>query len=655
MNIDINTTAVQQVTSDELDVLAKNLCGVRLALSDTGIPSFPVDSVTTTGLTATSSDGVYLDTRLALASKGITLTNTESYKLRILDPYVKSVLLGLNIGSNSTITQPDAATAVFGNAFQNNTDITEFDEYKYFTTQSSSSPSFKNCTNLVSIDLTGMSGTPIFEGCSNLEYFHGRNSEAGTLDLGTRTGLPSGGAFRSCPKLRKVIIRNPISTGSNVFLQTNNLTQVMVYGGLNTYLQCNFGSSSGPLKASGCSLTDENGTLIDSVTFPVGTQTIQAELFKEYGKLANVTIPESVTTIQSDAFKNCNIQRVDIEDLTSWINISFGNSGANPARRSLHLYVNGVEPTEVLPYGSTVNNTTQHVFPQDITTIKRDALGGISSLVHVTIPNTVTQIDSALFSDCRNLQSVDFQQNSQLTNIGAYMFERCYALTSLVMPSTVTTIGDSAFVDCTGLTNITLPNSVTSIGKAAFGNCTNLQSISIPNSVTSIGSQAFQNCTGLTSITMPTNITQIGENAFSGCSGLTGDIDVYGTVTGISNGAFGSIGSRSNGVVNVNIHEGVTSIGRQIFSGAKITGTITIPSTVQTIDYDFLIRVSGNPIVKFLGSVPPQPLDSSKPWWYLQRTSKVMVPQGSLSAYQNVIRQQMSEQDFNSVVFEEYT
>ena len=631
MNIDINTTAIQQVTSDELDVLAKNLCGVRLALSDTGIPSFPVDSVTTTGLTATSSDGVYLDTRLALASKGITLTNTESNKLRILDPYVKSVLLGLNIGSNSTITQSDAATATFGNAFKNNTNITEFDEYKYFTTQSSSSPSFAGCTNLVSIDLTGMSGTPIFDGCSNLEYFHGHNSEAGTLDLGTRTGLPAT-AFRNCPKLRKVIIRNPITTGSNVFWQSNNLTQVMVYGGPNTYLQCSFGVSAGPLRASGCSLTDENGTLIDSVTFPVGTQTIQTELFQGYGKLANVTIPESVTTIQSDAFRNCNIQRVDIEDLTSWINISFGNSNANPVRRSLHLYVNGVEPTEVLPYGSTVNNTTQHVFPQDITTIKRDALGGISSLVHVTIPNTVTQTNAAIFSDCRNLQSVDFQQNSQLTNIGAYMFERCYALTSLVMPSTVTTIGESAFVDCT-----------------------NLSSINIPSGVTSIGANAFNNCSSLTSINIPSGVTSIGNGAFNNMKHLTGDIVIPNTVTTFGNDnpnndsfMFNATGTSGTGVNNVTIGEGIVYLSRRCMMGMKVIGQITLPSNLQRM-YWYSLNIGGGKIatVKFKGSTPPTCTNQVG----LSNFAKIYVPQGSLSAYQQAFSGQSGSENF---VYEEY-
>lgn len=631
MNIDINTTAVQQVTSDELDVLAKNLCGVRLALSDTGVPSFPVYSVTTTGLTATSSDGVYLDTRLALASKGITITNTESDKLRILDPYVKSVLLGLNIGSNSTITQADAATATFGNAFQNNTNITEFDEYKYFTTQSSSSPRFTGCTNLVSIDLTGMSGTPLFDSCSNLEYFHGRNSEAGTLDLGTRTSLPST-AFGNCPKLRKLIIRNPISTGNNAFYQTSNLTQVMVYGGLNTYLQCNFGASAGPLRASGCSLTDENGTLIDSVTFPVGTQTIQRELFNGYGKLASVTIPESVTTIQSDAFRNCNIQRVDIEDLTSWINISFENYNANPVRRSLHLYVNGIEPTEVLPYGSTVNNTTQHVFPQDVTTIKRDALGGISSLVHVTIPNTVTQIDNAIFSNCHNLQSVDFQQNSQLTNIGAYMFERCYALTSITIPSTVTTIGESAFIDCT-----------------------NLSSISIPNSVTSIGASAFNNCSSLTSINIPEGVTSIGNNAFGNMKYLTGDIVIPDTVTTFGNDnpngdafMFQNTGTSGTGVNNVTIGEGIVYLSRRCMQGMKVIGQITLPSNLQRMHY-FSLNIGGGKIatVKFKGSTPPTCTNQVG----LSNFAKIYVPQGSLSAYQQAFSGQSGSENF---AYEEY-
>lgn len=63
MNININTTAVQQVTSDEVDILAKSLCGLKLTLADSGVAQFPVTSITTGSITAVSSDALYKDAK----------------------------------------------------------------------------------------------------------------------------------------------------------------------------------------------------------------------------------------------------------------------------------------------------------------------------------------------------------------------------------------------------------------------------------------------------------------------------------------------------------------------------------------------------------------------------------------------------------------
>ena len=105
--------------------------------------------------------------------------------------------------------------------------------------------------------------------------------------------------------------------------------------------------------------------------------------------------------------------------------------------------------------------------------------------------------------------------------LGDYVFNDCYGLTSLTLPSSVTKIGCYALLNCIGLTSLTLPSSVTEIGEGAFLNCRGLTNFTLPSGVTKIGAGAFFCCYGLISLTIPSSVTAIGSQAFNACSELT--------------------------------------------------------------------------------------------------------------------------------------
>ncbi len=74
------------------------------------------------------------------------------------------------------------------------------------------------------------------------------------------------------------------------------------------------------------------------------------------------------------------------------------------------------------------------------------------------------------------------------------------SLIRVTIPNSVTQINSYAFYNCNALPLIELPNSLKTIENYAFRNYTSLTSITIPSSVTSIANYAFQGCTALTEI-----------------------------------------------------------------------------------------------------------------------------------------------------------
>lgn len=182
----------------------------------------------------------------------------------------------------------------------------------------------------------------------------------------------------------------------------------------------------------------------------------------------------------------------------------------------------------------------------DITyVVKRIGAGAFEdcyALTSVTIPNSITSIESFAFKNCQSLNSINIPQsvvfikptafsNSGIYNdesnwedsvlyIGDCLIQSKRGLTgSYIVKEGTRLIINEAFAG-SNLTDITIPNTVTDIGVGAF-RYSALTSIIIPNGVTKIWAHAFYHCTSLKSVTLSNSITQIQRDAFWDCTALT--------------------------------------------------------------------------------------------------------------------------------------
>lgn len=143
--------------------------------------------------------------------------------------------------------------------------------------------------------------------------------------------------------------------------------------------------------------------------------------------------------------------------------------------------VNGKEIDQVWPSGfEGAASLTDITIPASIGRLGTAAFES-TGLTHVTIPDTVQQVDPAVFQNCTSLVSVKLPNG--ITEIDQYLFANCISLQHVDMPDSITKINIYAFHNCTSLTSLALPEGLTSLSVGCFEKCYNLQHVVVPPSV----------------------------------------------------------------------------------------------------------------------------------------------------------------------------
>lgn len=248
-------------------------------------------------------------------------------------------------------------------------------------------------------------------------------------------------------------------------------------------------------------------------------------------------------------------------------------------------------------YGYTVVNSKVHIYgyfgpdtdltiPNTIDGIPVVALdGGFSGngkIVSVHLPDSLLSIGMSVFMGCSNLQSVSFGRNLQ--TIGSMAFAGCVELENVVLPGSLVAVGDFVFKGCCSLATADVPGGIVNMGIGLFESCNGLSSVTLRKGFSDVANDMFFNCSALSAISLPSTVTRIGTYSFGGCAALTNMV-IPDSVKTIGSFAFSiTAANYTMYLKSVTIGNGVTEIGSFAFQGNSSLATITMGSSVKTIE-----------------------------------------------------------------------
>ena len=478
------------------------------------------------------------------------------------DPNVKAICIAhWDTNGDGELSRAEAAAVSdISSVFNENKEITLFDELQYF------------------IGLTSIEDSA-FLGCSGLTSITIPNSVTSIGDW----------SFTHCSALLSIIIpANVTNIGFGVFAGCNSMISMTVDAGNNAFDSrngCNaiIQTSTNTLIAGCQNMTIPEGVTtikdwamngigtLTSVVFPNSLNSIGVGAFSYCWSLTSITIPANVTSIGDKAFEGAALTTVKVENSVP-VPIK-ENTFPSPANATLYVPAGSKAAYESARFWKEFN-TVKEFTPSSSITFADPKVKAICVAHWDT--NGDGELSRAEAAAVTSLGDV-FKGNTQITS-----FDELQFFTGLII------IGDDAFRGCSGLASVKIPNSVTSIGEWSFDGCSGLTSILIPANVTNIYGNSFVSCAVMEQMSVdPSNTVYDSRN---GCNAIietaTNKLVVgcqttqipYG-ITAIGDAAFWG----RWGIKQIVISETVTTIGVNAFIFCTSLSSITLPASVSSI------------------------------------------------------------------------
>lgn len=551
----------------------------------------------------------------------VTVVNKPTVKVIFQTDEAGTTLISYN-GTDTEVCIPKKIKTVGKDAFKNQSNITKVTFETGSQVETIARNAFYECVSLASIELPSTLktiGDGAFSGCNKLVE----------VVLPDSVEKIDANAFKSCLSLNSVVIGDNVKEiGDNAFAGTKivefNISKNLITLGKAVFADCN-NLISIDVDSENTSFSYVDGilyklnndskeiilvtkTILEELTISSDVTKIHSNAFLSAASLKNLIIPTTVKEIETNALIGCtNLKQITIPFI--------GTSASSYT-------------TFASIFGTKVLSTLTEVTVLGGTRISEKAFKDFESLKTITLPDSITAIDSEAFSGCVSLATIN-NIPTNLTKITAKSFYNCSSLTDSTLKSLISSsvqiIEDRAFAGCSKITTIEINNTVKHIGLGAFENCSSISEITVPfigmgykldnrtneltndfdtnnvfgyifgasdrednntkvnniKSVTISGSYnipefAFYNCSKLKTVVLNDDVEEIGQAAFSNCSSLT-SLSLPLNLKVIDEYAF----LECKSLTKIELSENIKTIGDCAFIGCKKISAINLHNIQQ--------------------------------------------------------------------------
>ncbi|SEP78564.1 Leucine rich repeat-containing protein [Treponema bryantii] len=347
---------------------------------------------------------------------------------------------------------------------------------------------FWNCINVTQLNYNSIS-SKIF-GSSRLFYNVGHNTEGVTVNIGdkvieipdeifsesysknysikiTCVNFPDNcickeigdSAFYGIISLKEITIpKSIIKFGSRAFGECDALENVYYLGSKVEWEEISFKDEKSSPCCNGASLYFQ-GNKVTSVAFPEGTLTTPAGAYSGCKDITSVSLPSTLKTINNYIFYKCTgLTSITIPESVEEILDSpfYGCTGLS----------------EIIYLPSKLSKNTSYPGDMFKEAGKTSSTGGCT----LTIGSNVVEISESMFREARNINTINFQENSKLEVIKRSAFEYS-GLTSIIIPDSVKELESDSFYGSHSLESVTIGSGVKKISSRSFSNCENLKQV----------------------------------------------------------------------------------------------------------------------------------------------------------------------------------